>query len=206
MKLSPRMIQAMEILQLPMLALQERIEAELMSNPVLELRTPGIDDEAPPAREDSPEDRGEHDMVVKDNNDQGEDFQRLAEFTDEYGMEFINSDTPSRRRPDTGLSDRKMEAMANAPAHEQSLNEYLMDQWRFVETDGPTRRAGDLEIIEEPVVLADVAVELACPGQVRSVECVPQGEAVVFEQRGQYVRFVLPRLVGHQAVCVSMRT
>lgn len=146
MKLSPRMIQAMEILQLPMLALQERIDAELMSNPVLELHADGVDDEAPPATDDMPEDRGEHAMVVKDNNDQGEDFQRLAEFTDEYGMEFINSETPSRRRVDVGLSDRKMEAMANAPAHEQSLNEYLMDQWRFVETDKSIRLAGELII------------------------------------------------------------
>ena len=36
MVLAPRMIQSMEILQLPMLALQERIEQELESNPVLE--------------------------------------------------------------------------------------------------------------------------------------------------------------------------
>lgn len=37
MKLAPRMIQSMEVLQLPILALQEKIEAELSSNPVLEL-------------------------------------------------------------------------------------------------------------------------------------------------------------------------
>jgi RNA polymerase sigma-54 factor len=36
MKLAPRMIQSMEILQLPLLALQEKIEQELNSNPVLE--------------------------------------------------------------------------------------------------------------------------------------------------------------------------
>ena len=38
LKLAPRLIQAMEILQLPMLALQERIDQELEKNPVLELR------------------------------------------------------------------------------------------------------------------------------------------------------------------------
>ena len=36
--LTPRMIQSMEILQLPLMALEERIEQELVSNPVLELR------------------------------------------------------------------------------------------------------------------------------------------------------------------------
>ena len=40
MKLAPRMIQSMEILQLPILALQERIEQELNSNPVLEAVEP----------------------------------------------------------------------------------------------------------------------------------------------------------------------
>ena len=34
--LSPRMIQSMEILQLPLIALQERIDQELVENPVLE--------------------------------------------------------------------------------------------------------------------------------------------------------------------------
>ncbi len=36
MKLAPRMIQSMEILQLPLMALEERIEQELAANPVLE--------------------------------------------------------------------------------------------------------------------------------------------------------------------------
>src|SRR5687767_11398882 len=38
MILAPRMIQSMEILQLPVMALQERIEHELQENPVLELQ------------------------------------------------------------------------------------------------------------------------------------------------------------------------
>ena len=37
MYLAPRMIQSMEILQLPIMALQEKIEQELQENPVLEL-------------------------------------------------------------------------------------------------------------------------------------------------------------------------
>ena len=41
MKLAPRMIQSMEILQLPLAALQERIEQELEKNVALELVEPG---------------------------------------------------------------------------------------------------------------------------------------------------------------------
>ena len=46
--LAPRMIQSMEILQLPIAALQERIEKELQENPVLELKDAGPATEAPP--------------------------------------------------------------------------------------------------------------------------------------------------------------
>ncbi|MFN0020937.1 MAG: RNA polymerase sigma-54 factor, partial [Pirellulaceae bacterium] len=46
-KLAPRMIQSMEILQLPLQELQERIEQELAENPILELqeRDPELPDE-----------------------------------------------------------------------------------------------------------------------------------------------------------------
>ena len=41
--LTPRMIQSMELLQLPLMALEERIEQELDANPVLEMRDGEID-------------------------------------------------------------------------------------------------------------------------------------------------------------------
>src|SRR6476661_2907000 len=83
--LTPRMIQSMEILQLPLQKLEERIEQELQSNPVLEL-SPGetdaiqipesdreSDDEH--ARADRTED--ERALVVKDGGDGAADFERL---------------------------------------------------------------------------------------------------------------------------------
>src|SRR3954449_1143757 len=50
MILAPRMIQSMEILQLPIMALQERIQQELQENPVLELKEVSSDDQ--PAEEE----------------------------------------------------------------------------------------------------------------------------------------------------------
>ena len=47
--LTPRMIQSMEILQLPMMALEERIEQELQANPVLEFQAG--ESEADPIRD-----------------------------------------------------------------------------------------------------------------------------------------------------------
>ena len=148
MKLSPRIIQAMEILQLPMLALQERIDAEMMSNPVLEMQE--LETDEPTASDDTEAvDRGETDLVIEDSpNAQGDDFERLSEFTAEYGMEFITSEAPPRPKAPTGERDRKLDAMANAPAHAQSLTEHLHDQWRFIEVDDALAAAGRL-IIDE---------------------------------------------------------
>ena len=146
MKLAPRIIQAMEILQLPMMALQERIDAELQSNPVLEIQEPGADVEPTQTPAEDAEPRGEQDLVVaEDNNSQ--DFERLAEFEAEYGADAVTPDAPySYQRSDPERSDRKLEAMANTPAAEQSLSDYLHQQWAFIEADEPIQRAGDLII------------------------------------------------------------
>ena len=51
--LAPRMIQSMEILQLPIMALQERIEQEMQENPVLDLaeEDPDLPEEPVESRE-----------------------------------------------------------------------------------------------------------------------------------------------------------
>lgn len=140
------MIQAMEILQLPMMALQERIETEMESNPVLELKQERDENPTEPAVEDYG-DRGESDMVV-DEGSNAEDFSRLDEMTSEYGADFANSGAPiySRKSANTGEPDRKLEAMANTPAPEESLQEYLQGQWMFIEATAPIKRAGELII------------------------------------------------------------
>ena len=51
LRMAPRMIQSMEILQLPLMALQERIDQELSENPVL------VDLRESPASEPEPEAR-----------------------------------------------------------------------------------------------------------------------------------------------------
>ena len=79
-KLAPRMIQSMEILQLPIMALQERIEQEMNENPLLEVQEhdPALPDE-PSEREnpDAPTD-AEREMVVDGSKDHVDDFERLT--------------------------------------------------------------------------------------------------------------------------------
>src|ERR1041385_6826575 len=85
--LTPRMIQSMEILQLPLMALEERIEQEMQNNPVLEQREGDPDAEPAPAPEtldgDRTEDRseGEQALVVKENQE-AEDFDRLSKISE----------------------------------------------------------------------------------------------------------------------------
>lgn len=192
MKLAPRLIQAMEILQLPMMALQERIEAELQSNPVLELRNSDVDEQAPPVRDEYAEDRGEAPMVVQDNSDNSEDFKRLAEFEDEFGPELVRSDPPIRpAKIAPGERDRKMDAMANAPAQGQSLNEYLLDQWTFVDMEQDVRDAGRLIInnIDDDGYLRTTLEEL-------SAETNPPGDLQTLRDALDAVQLLEPNGIG----------
>ncbi len=138
MKLAPHMIQSMEILQLPMLALQERIEQELNSNPVLESEEPATTEETSAETTVEPE--------VSDRTAlAGEDFKRADTLDEEY-QEYIDhsDDYPRRRQPDE--RDPKLEALKNTAAPPQSLHDYLEEQWRMVEADEPVKKAGSVII------------------------------------------------------------
>src|SRR3954447_9915658 len=76
--MAPRMIQSMEILQMPIMDLQERIQQELDTNPGLELKEPNR--EHPDF--DAPAERGERhpgakELVIDDRNNNELDFDRL---------------------------------------------------------------------------------------------------------------------------------
>ncbi len=139
MRLAPQMIQAMEILQLPILALQERIEAEMQSNPVLELSPVVGESQGDGEGSDELSERGERPLVVKEGGSSSEDFHRLADFEDEYAP-WMGEARGGRSMP--GERDRKMDAMANAPANEASLGDYLHSQWAFVEALPAVKQAG----------------------------------------------------------------
>jgi len=143
MKLAPRMIQSMEVLQLPLLALQEKIEAELNSNPVLELEEEP-QNQAEPAESKPAEDVEQKELVVGDDSDRVEDFQRLDNISDYYGDYFDGgSYRPAR---DDGQPDKKLEAMQNTAANEVSLNDSLKEQWRLVDAPEGVKAAGELII------------------------------------------------------------
>jgi len=142
MKLAPHMIQSMEILQLPILALQERIEQELNGNPVLELEEAGNPDEIETPPEAAPEkDTGEKALVVDTDNNKAEDFERLESIEDDF-KEFIDQSGPYHSRRNDDEKDPKQEAIKNAAAPPQSLHDYLTEQWRLVDAEEPVKKAG----------------------------------------------------------------
>jgi len=135
MILAPRMIQSMEILQMPVMELQERIETELNENPTLELSEVEPDEAEPEAPEpqenpDSPTDL-EKELVVDLEKDEL-DFNRLEAISKDWEEHFSEEHRPSRNGMDAE-SDRKHDAMQNMPARPQSLQDYLLEQFNFLE-------------------------------------------------------------------------
>src|SRR5687768_15812065 len=81
--LTPRMIQSMEILQLPLALLEERIEQELQSNPVLELAEGETDPIHIPDREPERTEKAEGEQILRVAEDgQAADFDRLERISE----------------------------------------------------------------------------------------------------------------------------
>ena len=143
MILAPRMIQSMEILQLPIMALQERIQQELQENPVLELRDNS--DEQQPAAADGEELDGVQTAVLEDTRDPGAgelvidetgsnelDFDRLEALSKDWEDHFNEEHRPSRNGMDEE-GDKKHDAMQNMASRPQSLQDYLSEQIGFLD-------------------------------------------------------------------------
>src|ERR1700756_4319198 len=110
MILAPRMIQSMEILQLPIMALQERIQQELQENPVLEMREATPEERAVAAEEepgafDGQEQRNEaadpgKELVIDDKGGNEEDFDRLLQMNQDWDGHFNEEHRASSNRMD----------------------------------------------------------------------------------------------------------
>ena len=119
----------MEILQLPIMALQERIEQEMQENPVLDLQDEDPDlpnEEVDRESPDAPSDE-ERELVIDENKDNEADFERLLNMDEAWPDHFEEHSRPSRAHMEEE-ADRKHDAMANMVARAQSLQDYLHDQ------------------------------------------------------------------------------
>lgn len=89
MKLAPRMIQSMEILQMPYLDLQDRIDQELAENEFLENGAADVDAAGADAAEggepdNAPQVEVERRELDAGNDDGASDFERLVEISQDW--------------------------------------------------------------------------------------------------------------------------
>ena len=151
---SPQMIQAMQILQTPLLELKDQIEHELQENVFLEIKEEGA----------QPEEGG------SDQPSAGPDHEQMQrEFAEEISQLESRMDLGFRSRGGSGWdgsdedADRKLEALYNTPGPGVSLAEHLLAQVRL---QNPSE---DLYRVVERVVfsldgdgrLADTSTQIA---------------------------------------------
>ncbi len=151
MKLAPRMIQSMEILQLPLMELQERIDQEMSENPTL-LADADLDGESSTerqieiakAKEEATESPVEsRELKVEDNGNNEADFERLVEMHENWNDDSFNSES----RPSSGRisedGERHLDQMASLQENEPTLIEHLLEQFHFYDLSPEWREFGD---------------------------------------------------------------
>ena len=147
--LTPRMIQSMEILQLPLAALEERIDQEMQQNPVLDVRT-----RDPDARREAAGDepaalhRTEDERALRLNEgDSAADFERLDRLTNYLENEEFSTNSSYRPSYWEGQDrDGKMDAMANTAARGGTIGQHLMSQWAFTDAPAGAKKIGAILI------------------------------------------------------------
>jgi RNA polymerase sigma-54 factor len=148
--LAPRMIQSMEILQLPQLALEERIEQEIQNNETLEVEEaegesaggePGaaIAEAAPTTVERTLDEKP---LVVDQEHANQADFERSYDWASEYPDSDDDRSRPSAGRIDEA-SDRYLDAMANMQERPATLFHHLHEQLSNYDLTDAERQAAD---------------------------------------------------------------
>jgi len=116
---SPQMIQAMQILQLPAMELEERIEQELTENPLLERLEASAENEPQPTTDAAAQ----------------EELARTESMLDELERRSPDRAEMPRTRSSNydEESDRKQEALQNTPDEPKNLAESLLEELAFTE-------------------------------------------------------------------------
>ena len=152
MKLAPRMIQSMEILQLPVMELEERIEQELAENVCLQLRQ--ADPDAPETEHNREEAReaaaekslGEQTLQVDTEHNNEADFERLLEISQDWPEDnYTSGSKPSSNRMEDD-ADRQHDVIASITERPQSLHDYLIDQFHYFSAPREVREFGEFVI------------------------------------------------------------
>ncbi len=128
MKLAPQIIQSIEILQLPLLELRNRIDEELIENPVLER-----EEAQKTADEDGEASESDEDLEEVDAKDSEEaDFDTFDDFSSYY-TDYGSGG--SRGSSSDDEKDPKLQALENSPAPDISLQDHLLRQLSYLDLE-----------------------------------------------------------------------
>lgn len=132
MVMTPQMIQSMELLQMPLLELEQRIQTELIENPALELAELKTDLLA----------GGDYDNSSdgQDNNDFSPESEESYDFSDmrhsdsvDYNWNDVYDDTAPRRGFED--DDERFDVIGNACGRGESYPDHLLSQLQIVECE-----------------------------------------------------------------------
>ena len=148
--LAPRMIQSMEILQLPVMALEERIEEEIQNNETLEMEEAGQEsasvesvglavDVEPTAAEKT---ANEQPLIVDQDHANQADFERTYDWATEYPDSDDDRSRPSASQIEQA-GDRYLDVMANMAERPETLCDHLHQQLSNYELTEAERLAAD---------------------------------------------------------------
>lgn len=115
LRLSPQIIQRIEILQLPTIELEQRIQEELVKNPMLEL----VEASQPDEPVEAPENRVDSEYAK---------LSDIEPIIADHGS--LSSNIPTETEEDS-----KVEALQNVPARSISLQDYLYQQFLLLSED-----------------------------------------------------------------------
>ncbi len=140
--LAPRMIQSMEILQLPIQALEARIDQELSENPLLEKQDadPAAPDEEFERENPNEQTDSEKELVVDEAHHNVDDFERLEELDRQVPDYFDETPRKSVSRIEQEAG-RQHDTMANLTNRDTTLQEVLELQLRELDVDHATKEA-----------------------------------------------------------------
>ena len=128
LKLAPQIIQSIEILQLPLLALVEHVQMELEENPVLEELSLAEKPAADEPKEE--EDKEPTETLTGGGSATGDEWQDFSRYR-----------SKAVRRED---SDLKQQALENTASKPISLHEYLLGQFSLMEVAEELREVCEL--------------------------------------------------------------
>ena len=161
---SPQMIQAMQILQCPMIELQGQIEQELQENVFLE-----VNEDTERRREEGATDtdgnRVELDDGRRDEDEKPTLEERLSsQFEHEIDqLEQRTQPLGTRTRGSEEESDRRLEMLYNTPDHGVTLSEHLLEQVREQDVATPLYTVAEHIVfsLDDNARLADNAEQIA---------------------------------------------